>query len=337
MNSSSSLDLDAIPRARMPIRCHGSRGTPYTRWIPYGMPQLGRYKEILDSVFFLYPSEEDADRRTKFGGTGFLVAVPCRRWPDHDHIHGITNWHVACELGCSTVRINRIDGAPEVFPLDPVEWVFRPRSHDIAISPPLMLDVRVHKVRTVPVDALLTSEMEVQHDINAGDDVFMAGRFVDYHGSETNVPAYRFGNISIIDAKVKQRNGYFGRSIVIDMHSRSGFSGSPVFVYRTTGSLFLESGQNAHGHLLKLLGIHWGQFPEKWELKSEAGTRSIPEEAALITDGKYVEGLSGMTCVAPASAILDLLDDSALQAMREANERKLEPLMAQRGLEPKAE
>src|SRR3712207_8445784 len=51
--------------------------------------------------------------------------------------------------------------------------------------------------------------------------VFMIGRFIDYVGAQTNAPAFRSGNINILDAKVKQANDYFGRSIVIDMHSRT--------------------------------------------------------------------------------------------------------------------
>jgi hypothetical protein len=59
------------------------------------MPQLGQYKPIMDTVFFLYPTEEDARAGTKYGGTGFLVGVPSKRWPDeYYHIHGVSNWHV---------------------------------------------------------------------------------------------------------------------------------------------------------------------------------------------------------------------------------------------------
>src|SRR5438132_10678016 len=93
-------DFQDVPFARRPIWSAGSRGTPYIRWVPYGMPQLGRYKWILDMVFFLYRSEEDAIAGTGYGGTGFFVSVPSRRWPDqYHHHHGVTNWHVACQLG----------------------------------------------------------------------------------------------------------------------------------------------------------------------------------------------------------------------------------------------
>jgi hypothetical protein len=61
---------------RVPIQCCGSAGTPYVRWVPCGMPKIGQYAPILRSVFFLYENKEDAKSGSRFGGTGFLVAVP---------------------------------------------------------------------------------------------------------------------------------------------------------------------------------------------------------------------------------------------------------------------
>jgi hypothetical protein len=144
----------------------------------------------------------------------------------------------------------------------------------------------------------------------------MIGRFVDYDGLETNKPAARFGHVSIPSANVKQENGFIGRSIVLDMHSRSGFSGSPVFVYRTPGSGFAEENQHYTGSMLYVLGIHWGQFFEQWEL--EGADRNAAMAGA---DKSYVKGLSGMTLVVPGQAISDLLvNNPQLQAMREARE-----------------
>jgi hypothetical protein len=106
-----------------------------------------------------------------------------------------------------------------------------------------------------------------------------------------NVPSARFGNISMLPnprALIRQETEYEGQSYVIDMRSRSGFSGSPVYVYRTFGSnltnvaghefdevelntdMIREFGGRmsfrgrlrAH-NLFQLLGIHWGQFPEE--------------------------------------------------------------------------
>ena len=193
----------------------------------------------------------------KSGGTGFLVAIPSKRWPQQiHHIHGVTNWHVAVHGAppAPVIRVNRLSGAPEVFELDPSEWIFKPGSYDVAISPPLDLRPGLHKVEAVDISVFLTPEVAAKQEINAADDVFMVGRFVDYDGVEANSPAFRFGHISIIDARVKQETGYAGRSIVVDMHSRSGFSGSPVFVFRTAGSMFFEGKRDGKATLVRRRG-----------------------------------------------------------------------------------
>jgi hypothetical protein len=334
------LDLTGLPFARRPAVFRSTRGTPYKRWVPYGMPQLGQYKWISDTVFFLYPSVEDAVKGSEFGGTGFFVAVPSVRWGDqYWHVHGISNWHVAVRGGSSVVRINRKDGGTDSFDFEPHEWTFRPGWHDIAISPPLPIDPDQHRVEACDVRALLTEDNLTKDDIGPADDVFMVGRFIDYCGLETNMPAYRFGNVSIVNAQVKQPTGYLGGSFVVDMHSRSGYSGSPVWLYRTPGSVFNVSGDlSTTWHYVKLLGIHWGQFPEKWELKEErpAPWKAAADIAGLVTDGHYVEGLSGMSCVAPSSAMIELLGHQTLQAMRDQIEENMSPEMS-RCLLPKCD
>ena len=135
------------------------------------------------------------------------------------------------------------------------------------------------------------------------------------------------------------------------MHSRTGFSGSPVFVYRTFGSdltLWDESFDSievvfdhleiepnrfgrpnsvsgrisgSHGrikprHMFKFLGIHWGHFPEEWELKD--GKKLKESRTGLIVDGAYVKGLSGMTCVIPSWQIMEVLDMPKLKGPRDA-------------------
>ncbi len=147
----------------------------------------------------------------------------------------------------------------------------------------------------------LSEKQTREYDINAGEDVFMAGRFVNYAGAETNRPSLRFGNISIMAADIRHPLGYTGKSIVLDMRSQSGYSGSPVFVYRTAGSLFLGNDSiGVRGHMLKLLGIHWYQFPEN-------STRN----------SKFEEVPSGMTAIHPANYIIEVLNTPELTAKRE--------------------
>ena len=286
------------------------------------MPKLGHYSPLLQSVFFLYRTKEDAELGINFQGTGFLVAVPSIQWPDYCHIHGITNWHVAIDyLPAPCIRINTYQGKPEIFDFDPSEWIHQPDGYDVAISPPLKLDSKIHIFSPLDINSFfLTTAEEKADEIGPADDVFMIGRFTDYHGAEVNDPALRFGHISVMDAKIKQLTGYFGRSIMLDMNSRSGFSGSPVFIYRTLGSHFIEQALPGQflaggGHYIKLLGMHWGQFNEQWELKKKI-SESKTDKNSLVVDGKYIIGLSGMTCTIPASCIAEVLNLPETQDLR---------------------
>ena len=280
------------------------------------MPRLGQYKDILKTVVFLYENEKDALAGVNVGGTGFLIAVGSKRFPNQiQHVHVVTNRHVAVSgaPSCPVVRINTKSGPPKTLDFDPSEWIFIPGGPDIAVSPPFEFLNDIYDA--VPFDGkswLMTSEEEAKQDFGAADDIFMIGRFIDYDGEETNIPALRFGHISISDAKIEQSTGYRGRSIVVDMHSRTGFSGSPVIVYRTLGSLFIDPPPKPGmifmpgSHSISLLGILWGQFPEEWELK-DYGAAGALRNAELVRKGEYVRGLSGMSCVCPSADIIKLL------------------------------
>src|SRR5687768_2114902 len=65
----------------------------FERLVPFGMPRIP--PKFLNSVFYLYKSEDDAERGEDFGGTGFLVGVPSRN-AGHMFVYAVTNWHVAC-------------------------------------------------------------------------------------------------------------------------------------------------------------------------------------------------------------------------------------------------
>src|SRR4051812_2329953 len=112
----SALRFSDLEFARMPVRCYSSRGTPFTRWEPLGVPRIP--PRVLDCVCYLYDSEEDARAGLNFGGTGFLVGAPSATVPNAHYLYVVTNWHVACR-GTSVVRINTTDGGTDIFPYGP--------------------------------------------------------------------------------------------------------------------------------------------------------------------------------------------------------------------------
>lgn len=283
------------------------------------MPKLGEYQYLLDTVFFLYPSVEDAKTGKKAGGTGFFVAVPSEKYPDHfHHLYAVTNWHVALGTAesapCPVIRVNAKNGAPKIYEFDPAEWHFIGGGPDLAILP-LSLNANDIKAEALIAESFCLTKADITNlQINAGEDAFMLGRFIDYDGIEENCPSMRFGNISMMAVKQMQPTGYSGNSFVVDMHSRTGFSGSPVFIYRTGGSIFAKPQSIVGGgHTLKLLGVLWGQYPEEWELRD--GPKALA--AMPLLTGKTIRGMSGMSLVCPAEHILEMLNMPIIKQMRE--------------------
>jgi hypothetical protein len=297
-------------------------GTQYIRWINIGMPKIPI--KIINSAFYLYANVEDAQKGVRAGATGFFVGVPSAH-PGYVYGYGITNWHVALRDGFSVIRINKNDGEPDIIPFEPTDWEFIVGGGDIAVSPPVSLNDS-HAVSITHIDHFATDDIIKKYEINVGDDVFMIGRFIDHDGGHINTLSARFGNISVMPVPIPQEaNRGQGNSYILDMHSRPGYSGSPVFVYRIPGGDLDE----AHGKrrrfsqisLVLLLGIHWGQFPEIWQDSM----------------GNKIKGFSGMTCVTPSQRILELLNIEKLTQHRLANDEALKKVFNKSGWPPESD
>ena len=325
----NTLDFWGLEFERRPVAAVSSAGTPFSRWVPFGMPRVpDRY---LDCVFYLYRTEEDARIGRSSGGTGFIVSVPSEAAPGDVYLYAVTNWHVAVSDGFSVVRIMLNDGTPDIFAFEPHEWTFDPNGHDLAIIH-VPLDTARHAVSFVPRHLLVSEDRAKEISLGIGEDVFMIGRFVDHDGGEINKPTVRFGHISLMPSPIAQGpHDYKRDSFCLDMHSRSGYSGSPVFVYRS-GAWDLAAGLNPElaGHvltratyLLSCLGIHFSQFPELWKIKPQKKPSLLKREVELEAGEHHIEGVSGMTCVVPAWAITSLLDTPRLKEGRDVNEANL--------------
>jgi len=268
--------------------------------------------KVLDCVFYLYPDASAAAAGEEFGGSGFLVYLPSSTDETREFVYAITNWHVAVRHAFSVIRLNTLHGGIDILEYGPEDWSWHPNGHDVAA---LLLSGSVllkHKATYIHRNMILDEEVALRDAYGVGDDVFMIGRFIDHDGVATNQPAARFGNISVMPFPIEQPTGIHGDSYCIDLHSRTGFSGSPVFVYRTPGYDLRERDTEGKilgaGFSVKLLGIHWGQFPELWQIEAAQNRAGSEQNEPLILNGKYVKGLSGMSCVIPSSRILELLN-----------------------------
>ena len=199
---------------------------------------------ILNAIFYLFETAEDAKDGKNPVGTGFIVGWnKGRSLGGPDHFYAVTNWHVAVDESDAdsprypVIRLNNKSGTTEIIDLRAKDWRFIPT----APTSRSCLSKSIPKILSwsyVPTDMFVQPEDIRGQEIAVGDDVFMIGLFVDHHGDAVNAPSSRFGNISVLPTSlsmIRQPTGLEAAAYVVDMHSRSGFSGSPVFMYRTPG------------------------------------------------------------------------------------------------------
>lgn len=314
-----NIRIDDLCFWKVPVRRYSSAGTPWTKWVPTGMPKIP--KKVMDCACYLFESREAAEAGQASGGTAFLVAIPAEV-EGRGFTYAVTNWHAAVRDGASVLRVNTLQGGVDIFEFGPEDWTFDSKL-DIAVIP-INLDPGNHRYATVPIGIFITKSELERLEIGPGEDVFMVGRFVDHDGGAINAPSLRFGNISTAPTLVEVA-GKKSEAFCIDMHSRPGYSGSPVFAFRTFGQDLTNRNLDLSvGTIFGLLGIHCAQFPEMWQIAE--GAQKFPEtlsKVELVTEGKYVRGLSGMTVVLPAWSIMEVLNLPSLKQSREqANARE---------------
>lgn len=297
------------------------------KWMPIGMPRLNPILE--HSAFFLFRRNPKMDGIEGPCGTGFVVGRPWKSDPNRGHFYAVTNWHVAVKLGACILRLNTPDGKSRQIETEPHEWYFIPNGDDVAICDITDYNPELSEgaLTFIHEDVFVTQDIIKVHDIGMGDEAFMVGLFVDHPGKEQNVPLARFGNLSRLasaQSPVEQPNDQARPSHLVDMRSRGGFSGSPVFVYRTpfTDLKFVDGEARSKpidptDLFMMLLGVHCAQFPEEAKIKL---AESTPDN---IKEGDVLKIPSSLTVVVPASEISRLMDLPHFQLSREKREKEL--------------
>jgi hypothetical protein len=296
------------------------------------MPKLNA--NLFECVFFLYGVGPGTGKLDGPFGTGSIVARPSEVKGEY-HFYGVTNWHLSHESGASIIRINTTDGATRFLNYEPTDWQFIPGADDLSIVD-LTDDLReTDQIWFHSEDRFITKEHISKFEIEPGEDVFMVGLFDKQHGGSRNVPCARFGNLAMVASDqnpVVQPNGGVSASYLTDMRSRSGFSGSPVCIYRVpstdlsgksrTWPLDMTGGWAASGgvvtiknHFLALLGVHCGQFWDAVEVRKSDRRPERTGEPILDGDRLWIEG--SMNVVVPAWRISELLDLEVLEKARE--------------------
>jgi hypothetical protein len=296
------------------------------------MPQLN--EDLPSVVFFLYAKAPNGESFVGPRGTGFFIGVLSKarsKRPWHYHVYAVSCWHVAVEGGYSNIRFNTKEGKSLWIELEPDEWEFIPGGADLAAIDVTDRLSEADKTVVVPEYMFATKSAILTENIGIGEDGFMLGLHAGNPGKNVNLVAARFGNVSMLatdDAPIEQPNKTKKPMHLFDMRSRGGFSGSPVFVYRTPGGdlrfdspaatarnngvqiFFSELGEN---RFFKLLGVHAGQYPERAKVKK---VRAPQRETSNIEDGDELDIPSGMTLVIPVWELVELLNAEKLKKQR---------------------
>lgn len=315
------------------------------------MPKIPQ--QYLDCSIYLYRSKECAEQGEDFGGSGCLVRVDSNRYYDprsftggvysinpHNivfpsHLYAVTNKHVA-RRGFPVIRLNTIDDKIDVLELEHHDWIPHPDGDDLAIAPIDLPEDR-HSFYAIDVREFVHPNQLSYSDgsfliypdaprIGAGDDTFMVGRFVTHDGQQKNTPSLRFGSIAMLPfEKVKLEDGYMQEAFLVETRSLSGYSGSPVFVYRPTTETthiptrnpYVDSYSTSITDLVgrpMLLGIDHGHKRRFKKVVNGAGITH--------PHGWKIETNTGMAVVIPAWRLKDWLEKPELVMQRKQKDEQ---------------
>jgi hypothetical protein len=259
------------------------------------MPRIHDY--ILNCVVYQYRSEDEAIECERVGGSGFLVNVPLPSFPDRTIHFVVTNAHVAEKAPVS--RLNGINEQLAIAKYSIDDWIMHPDGDDVAIAP-LYLPPG-NKFSSIPRSLFLSKATIAEFDIGIGDDIFVAGRFINHEGIQRNSPSLRFGNIAQMpgDKIMQGERDFEQESFLVEAKSIGGYSGSPVFVHMLPFSSRPKP-DNPQEMLIVpspgigpwLLGVDWGHITSNDYVLMGGGIRH--------TMDLYVRSNTGMMGVVPA-------------------------------------
>jgi hypothetical protein len=303
---------------------------------------------LLKAVIYLHGSE-DAAENGEPGGSGFLVGEPCAI-PDAVLLLAVTNAHVV--KSCPIVRT----AGPRnkrVIVRQESDWYRHPDGDDVVVTPigfapkgardfsvdyvprewfvtPANFSHATHDVNDIPpgVEAQTPLDYEWEHQplgwpFGPGEEVVMLGRFLGYDGTDENEPAARFGHLAMAPTvPINHPLGFTQQSFLIECRSVSGYSGSPIFIYRVqttvaAGLVAIGSDRGGKAALPRLLGLDWGNL-------DRVGRNEYAIDWAEADAAASFPRRSGMMVAVPAWRLAELLDSKEVQdAKRKAEDESM--------------
>lgn len=237
----------------------------------------------------------------------------------------VINGVIAKSLDQKTyIRLNRVGGGMVWLKTDCSQWVLH-ETADVAV----MAYAPSHEVVDYMISPLdpggpATDEIIAREGIGVGDEVFLAGLFVNHAGSSQNIPIVRMGNIAAMPGEpihLKQWGDM--AAYLVESRSIGGLSGSPVFAHlgivryrpatadnsRDPGELVYST--NPHGNFY-LLGIMHGHYDGHLT------------EADVVPDEVERDRVNmGIAIVVPVQRLLELVARSDLVDLKESSRQQL--------------
>lgn len=279
--------------------------------------------QFLDCSIYIYPSSVAAQQGTNVGASGFIVSTE----EEQPRYFAVTNAHVLEGFSSqgstdAALRINKKDGSVEIVETTINDWLKHQDGDDIAIHqvmpasdwkfthfgenvflrPEYLHDqISLDTAPTSIIAHTKTEDLEQWqevHKLGVGDDVVVIGRYAQHPGRDRNIPAVRFGHISMIPidpVEQPDRGGFMQQSLLVECQSISGLSGSPVIGQtRIDHREKRANGESTrYDQMVMLVGVDWGHFDVHGEVAGwPVGDVRVP---------------SGMMCVVPAWKISELL------------------------------
>ena len=321
----------------------------HRRWVPFGMPRLNPL--LKNSVFFLFGLNPATGKVEGPVGSGVIVGLPRTDLEVNGprHAYAVTARHVV-ESGGSMPRINVMNGDSRLLDFDPGEWTYHPAGDDIAA-----IDITDHirsddQLMVIPDNWLTVSGSIDFYNIGLGEDGFMLGLFAHVPGDKKNIVSARFGNISLFgsdDLLIEHEDGGKHPSHLFDIKSRPGYSGSPVFIYRTPGADLrrvdrgvplpaygqdglMESYMSRYARenderneivlntFIQLLGVHTSQYFDFVKMSKSQRPKSEMNDAIQVGDRLKIP--NSVALVSPAWRVAQLLEHPKLVAQAKARE-----------------
>lgn len=293
------------------------------------MPPIPNH--FLDSVVFLFQSSEAAEARMNSGGSGFIASVA------RDHYLGsplyiVTNRHVAERA--RAVRIQEPGGRDfDVIATPEERWHHHPDGDDVSVFPLGISPYRDFYYSSIDASTFMHTVEPERSWLGPGEDVFLLGRYIGRDGTQLDTPMARFGHIAAPPVKVRNpMRGLDQVSYLVEVLSKSGYSGSPVVAFRLqleapfAGGIRLSIGEPSDRPLKgqqgspgtpRLLGINWGHLDEVAKV-FVPGDETFGATESQSPDRAYVRQNTGLAAVVPAWKISDILWSEELEQARQA-------------------